>query len=80
MLQPRPVRVRPLEKYRLSIDFDNGETRIFDVSPYINGDWFGRLKDVDFFNSVRIANRRVEWPEGQDIAPHELYENSTSIL
>ena len=76
MLCPRPIEVIPADNYKLLITFDNGERRIFDVSPYICGDWFGRLRNKDEFNSVRIANKHVEWRGGQDIAPHELYEYS----
>ena len=54
----------------------NNETRIFDVKPYINGSWYGMLSDVSFFKTVHISGNTVEWADGQDIAPHELYELS----
>lgn len=28
------------------------------------------------FNTVHIAGHTVEWADGQDIAPHELYDLS----
>jgi len=79
MLQPYIENVKPLSDYRLLIDFDTGEKKIFDVIPYIKGDWFGKLKDVNFFNTVHINGRTIEWADGQDIAPHELYDQSTNI-
>ena len=60
----------------LLIDFSNHERRLFDVKPYIAGSWYGRLADEHFFKTVRIAGNTVEWADGQDIAPHELYELS----
>ncbi len=34
------------------------------------------LADVDTFNTVHPCGTTVEWEDGQDIAPHELYELS----
>ncbi len=76
MLKRKPVKVTPLKERRLLVVFDNGEQRIFDVSPYISGSWYGMLADESFFKTVRIAGNTVEWADGQDIAPHELYELS----
>ena len=79
MLQPKVIRVVPLEDYRVLLTFDTGEIKLFDVTPYISGDWYDKLRDSDFFNSVHIAGRTIEWADGQDIAPHELYEYSIPI-
>ena len=76
---PRLTEVKPLDNYQLLLSFDNGEHRLFDVSPYITGSWYGQLKDPDIFRSVHVSGRTVEWANGQDIAPHELYELSTTV-
>lgn len=68
--------VKPLENYHLLLTFSTGEKKIFDVNPYIVGDWYGKLKNQTYFATVRPADRTVEWAGGQDIAPHELYEMS----
>ena len=60
------------------VEFDTGEKKVFDVKPYISGDWFGKLKDLDFFNTVHISGNTIVWADGQDIAPHELYDCSVS--
>jgi hypothetical protein len=75
MLQPKIVELQTLVDYKLKIRYETGEERVFDVSPYIRGDWYGRLKDPSYFSTVRIilGGVGIEWPEGQDIAPHELY-------
>ncbi|USF29324.1 DUF2442 domain-containing protein [Clostridium sp. MD294] len=41
MLRPKPIEVTPLNNYKLSLVFDNGEHKIFDVKPLISGKWFG---------------------------------------
>ncbi|MCL2079618.1 MAG: DUF2442 domain-containing protein [Oscillospiraceae bacterium] len=76
MLQPRAIDVTPLADYKVIVTFDTGEARIFDVMPYISGDWFGKLRNIEVFNTVRIAGNTIEWAGGQDIAPHELYDYS----
>ena len=88
MSQPELLTVFPEEGYKLLLSYENGEKKIFDVSPYISGAWYGELKDLETFKKVRVSNHSVEWEGGQDIrseerrvgkAPHELYYNSISV-
>jgi hypothetical protein len=76
-LQPNLIEIKPLSEHRLYLHYETGEKKIFDVSPYIEG-WYDELLDVAYFNSVRLLEDGygIEWPNGQDIAPHELYELS----
>ncbi len=80
MLNPTLKKVEPLPDYKLKLLYENGELKIFDVKPYISGDWYGMLKDKDYFNTVHIisSGTGIEWLDGQDIAPHELYELSST--
>lgn len=75
----KPIKVKPLDDYKLLIEFDNNEKKIFDVKPYITGSWYGMLSDAAFFKTVRVSGKTVEWADGQDIAPHELYEMSVPV-
>ncbi|MDR1835197.1 MAG: DUF2442 domain-containing protein [Fusobacteriaceae bacterium] len=79
MLQPKIISASPLDRYKLYLVYENGENRIFDVSPYISGDWFGQLADRQYFKTVHLSGATVEWADGQDIAPHELYELSEPV-
>ena len=49
--------------------------------PYATGSWYGRLQDERYFATVHLlpGGIGIEWEEGQDIAPHELYENSVPV-
>ena len=76
MLQPKVTAVKPLPDYKLLLDFETGERKIFDVMPYIRGDWYGKLRDVDVFRTVHVAGISIAWAAGQDISPHELYDDS----
>ena len=80
MLQPRLLKVEPLSDLRLLLTYETGEEKGFDVAPYAEGSWYGELKDPGYFHSVQLlpGGIGIEWPEGQDIAPHELYELSSS--
>ena len=44
MLRPRPIEVKPLEDYLLSVSFSNGENKIFDVKLMISDTWFGEIR------------------------------------
>ena len=79
MLNPKLVDIEPLVDYKLKLCYANGEKKIFDVTPYISGSWYSQLKDKNYFKTVHIiaGGTGIEWANGQDIAPHELYELST---
>lgn len=79
MLRPTAVEVKSLENYKLLITFNNGEQRIFDVKPYIKGDWYSELKDLEYFTTVHVSGLSVEWKHGQDICPDDLYTNSIEM-
>ena len=78
MLQPRLISVKAMPDLKLYLCYETGEKRIFDVAPYVAGSWFGNLKNTEYFRTVRLlpGGIGIEWPDGQDIAPHELYELS----
>ena len=80
MKYPKVLSVKPKNDYKLELVFESGELKLFDVTPYIQGNWFGELADLKIFNSVRPCGNTVEWINGQDIAPHELYELSEALL
>lgn len=81
MLQPKLITVEPMEHFTLKLVYETGEVKIFDVSPYMSGSWFGELKNPDCFKTVHMLpdGIGIEWPDGQDIAPHELYELSRPV-
>lgn len=78
-MSPTAVSVKAIADYRIYVIFDNGEERIYDVKPLIQGEWFGELQDKEYFNTVRIAGLSVEWEHGQDVCPDDLYKNSVAV-
>ncbi len=79
MLQPKILNVTPLEDYNILLEYDTSEIKVFNVKPYINGDWYNELLDINYFNRVKSIGVGIEWENGQDISPHELYENSMPL-
>lgn len=77
-MQPKLVSVEPVPDLKLLLCYETGEKKLFDVAPYAIGPWYGALKDEAYFRTVRLLpdGIGIEWLEGQDIALHELYEES----
>jgi Protein of unknown function (DUF2442). len=63
-----------LDGYRVKLLFNNGETRIVDLSQHLNGAVFAPLKDLEFFKRFTIKFNTIEWENGADFAPEYLYE------
>lgn len=75
-MRPKAIDVKPLNNYILEIIFENGEKKQFDVKPYLKFKPFEELKDETKFKKVKIAGLSIEWENGADICPDELYNNS----
>jgi hypothetical protein len=75
---PKIMHVKVLEDYKLRLQYENGEIRLFDVLPYISGKWYEELRNYHYFKTVHLISegKGIEWEHGQDIAPHELYDMS----
>lgn len=77
LLDVMTVKVHP--GYRLELEFENGEHRMFDMSPYMEKKPFIRLKNSPFFNCAYIDYGTVVWPGDIDIAPETLYDDSVRL-
>ena len=79
MLRPTAVKAVALPGHRLLIDFDNGESRIFDATPLISGKFYGELADEGYFSTVKTDGFTVVWPHGQDFCPDDIYYLSVPV-
>lgn len=77
-MRPKAIDVKLLENYELLIKFSNGEEKVFDVKPYFGNKIFDELKIKDNFSKVKVAGLSIEWENGADICPDELYYSSRS--
>lgn len=74
-----PVNAAYIGKFRLLIEFENGELRIADFGNYKKrnlGD-FADLKNEEYFKTFYIKDGDLQWPNGWDVAPDYLYDIST---
>ena len=74
--------VTPLQDFKLSIQFAEGITKIYNMKKLIeNNKIFANLKDIKLFNSVEvdIGGYGVIWNDDIDISCDELFENSKKI-
>ena len=72
-MNPHVKFVRPLDDYQLHVTFENGESRMFDVKPYLARGIFVRLRDIALFRGVRAVAGSIEWPGGLDLSYDTLY-------
>ncbi len=78
-MNPHVRSVRALEDYELEVSFGNGESRRFDVKPYLRRGIFVRLRDRDAFRAIRVVAGSVEWANGLDLSYDTLYVEGRPI-
>ena len=67
--QPFVREADPREDHTITLTFESGERRLFDLKPYLATEVFGSLKDLDRFREVRVVHGSLEWPGGEDSEP-----------
>jgi hypothetical protein len=74
------VKAEPLADYKLKLLFSSGESKIFDMSPLLDGEVFHPLKDQSFFQQVKVKHGVPTWDNGNiDFDPETLYRQGTAI-
>ena len=73
---------RPLDDFRLELEFTAGITGVGDASRWIvgHGGVFGPLNDPAVFAQVMVDREAgtVVWPTGADLCPDVLYDAARS--
>jgi len=67
--------------YTLLIRFDNGETKIVDLEPHLDGPVFEPLKDLAYFKCFQLNGEidTVVWPNNADFSPDFLYSIGSPV-
>lgn len=77
----RVIDIHPMEPFKLKIEFNTGEIKLFDFSPLLSQPAFRPLSDSKVFQNVTISYGIPMWKDGEiDISPEHLYKNSVPIL
>lgn len=79
MISPKPKKVEVVEKYKIKVLFDNGEEKIYDMKKNLKEKFYKNLINQDYFCTVRVSGITLEWKNGEDIDPDELYNNSIPV-
>lgn len=64
----RIANVKPNKDYTLQIVCEDGNTGIFDVTPYLELEAFTELKHQDAFQKVMNGGYFIEWDCGADLS------------
>lgn len=73
------VKVETKPGYKLHLEFENGEKRLFDMTPYMERSPFNALKPPPLFSCAYVDYGTVVWPGNIDIAPETLYDRSVPV-
>ena len=72
-MNPYVTRLTPQSGHRLLLEFDNGETRLFDLTPYLELGVFRALRDGPDFALAQVVDGSIEWPGEIDLSHDTLY-------
>jgi hypothetical protein len=78
-MNPCITEVTPHTDHTLTLTFANGETRHFDLAPYLHFPCFEPLKQTAFFLLARCDHGTVAWPQNIDFDPDTLYLESQPV-
>lgn len=78
-MTPQIAKVEVMPEYKLYIRFGNGESRLFDVGPYLNKGVFKELRNESYLKKVRIISGGIDWPHEQDLSADTLYYRGISL-
>ena len=78
-MNPHVIHLTPQPDRRLLLEFDNGETRLFDLTPYLDKGVFRALRDSAEFAQARGVDGLIEWPGEIDLSYDTLYLRSEAV-
>ena len=77
---PDILGIKALDNYLIYLKFKTNEEKIYDMKKLINENkFYNKLKDKNYFRNIKIRGDSIEWENGEDIAPENLYFNSVNI-
>ncbi|MBI1881448.1 MAG: DUF2442 domain-containing protein [Chloroflexi bacterium] len=62
--------------YMLRLKFDDDSVKVINFWPMLRGELYGPLRDLDFFNQVRLdpESDTLIWPNEADFDPATLHD------
>ena len=76
-ITPDVLEVKALNNYYIYLKFETGEEKVYDMSKLMNKlASYKKLKIREYFEKVKPSGETVEWEEGEDVCPENLYNDS----
>lgn len=79
MIPPRIENVKPLDNFCLEITYVSGEIKLYNMKKNLKLKYYKNLNNIGYFKLAKSVQTTIEWPNGEDIDPNELYSNSQKI-
>ena len=79
MIPPRIESIKALDDFSLEIKYKNGEKRLYNMKKNLIHNFYKNLNNIAYFKLAKSVGTTIEWPEGEDIDPNELYNNGEII-
>lgn len=81
MQYPKIKSASAIDNHTLIVEFDNNETKKYDISPLLNKDMFTPLKNPAFFKAVKVeqGGYGVVWNSEIDISEYELWKHGKAM-
>ena len=78
-ITPDIIKVKVLREYFIYLKFKTGEEKVYDMKKYIQEKkYYEKLKNRKYFEKVKPRGETIEWEEGEDVCPENLYYDSIS--
>ena len=77
------TRVRVLARYVIELSFADDTVRVIDLEPLLWGPMFEPLtNDYELFRQVSVDPEAgtIVWPNGADLSPRTLYQESKPVV
>lgn len=78
-MNPRVKALTANADHSLTLVFNSGEVKRFDMRPYLGYPAFAPLQNIGFFQLARADHGTVAWPQNIDFDPDTLYLDSQSV-
>lgn len=63
-----------VKDYILLLTFNDGTRKLCDLKPYLYGEVFEELLDIEKFVQYGLTGYTIEWANGADLAPEFLHD------
>ncbi|MBC2579181.1 DUF2442 domain-containing protein [Clostridium sp. DJ247] len=79
MQSPDIKKAEVSKDYTLILTFINGETKLFDMKPYLKYPVFKSLNGYEEFKNFSIVDGTIEWKCGAELSTDTFYIDSKNI-